>query len=171
MDLYLIRHAEAGDRAQWNGDDAERPLTEEGHEQARQVGQGLRRRGVTLEALVSSPLVRARQTAEGVRQSLGDDAPELETCDALAPGGKRRKVARFLQRLEAGTVALFGHMPDMGALAGWLIGSRKAQIDLAKAGVALIRFDDEVAKGAGKLVWMVTPEWLAEPEVVEKRRK
>ena len=58
------------------------------------------------------------------------------------------------------SVAVVGHQPDLGQLAGWLIGARKAQIDLAKAGVAHIAFDPEPRKGAGTLVWLVTPEWF-----------
>ena len=163
MDLYLIRHAEAGDRETWEGDDAERPLTAEGEEQARQLAAGLQRRGVALDAVVTSPLVRAQQTATGLLASWDGPPPELHTTPALAPGGKPRKLMRFLEKLNLTAVGLVGHMPDLGELAGWLIGSRKAQIDLAKAGVALIRCPAGPGKGAGQLVWMITPEWLTEP--------
>jgi phosphohistidine phosphatase len=171
VDLYLIRHAEAGDRERWEGDDAERPLTEAGHEQAQLLAAGLQQRGVTLEVVVTSPLVRARQTAEGVAENWNEPAPELQACADLAPGGKPKKVAKFVTALEAEAVALVGHMPDLGELAGWLLGSRKVTLDFAKAGVALIRFENAVGKGAGELAWMVTPDWLAEPELAGKRRK
>src|SRR5437588_12572523 len=100
MDLYLIRHADAGDRKKWTGDDAERPLTELGLEQARLLAEGLQQHGLALEVLVSSPLLRAQQTAEGVREHWHKPVPGLETCADLAPGGKPRKVVRFLQALK-----------------------------------------------------------------------
>src|SRR5262245_54539950 len=169
MDLYLIRHAEAGDRETWQGDDAERPLTDEGHEQAKTVATGLQHHGVTLDALVTSPLVRAQQTAAGMLHHWAKPVPELHTCPELSPGGRRKKLARFVEELNVGAVGLVGHMPDLGEFAGWLLGDRKLPIDLAKAGVALIRCPDGVARGAGQLVWMVTPDWLAEPVTADAR--
>jgi phosphohistidine phosphatase len=163
MDLYLIRHAEAADRETWEGSDEERPLTDEGHEQAKLVAAGLKRQGVTLDAVVASPLVRAQETAKGLLDHWGKPAPEFHTSAELSPGGRPKKLTRFLGELNAELVGLVGHMPDLEELAGWLIGSRKVHIDLAKAGVALIRCPDGVGKGTGQLVWMVTPEWLAEP--------
>jgi phosphohistidine phosphatase SixA len=53
-----------------------------------------------------------------------------------------------------------GHQPDLGEFAAWLIGSKKAQIDIAKAGVAFIHCEKEVTKGGGSLEWLVPPEWL-----------
>jgi phosphohistidine phosphatase len=163
MDLYVIRHAEAEPQGKKHPDDDQRPLTEAGVEQARLLAEGLQQRGVVLDVLVSSPLLRAQQTAEGMREHWDGPAPELETCADLSPGGKPRKVVRFLEKLKSKSAAVIGHVPDLGVFAGWLLGSRKVQLDLAKAGVALIRFPERLDKGAGQLVWMVTPEWLSQP--------
>jgi phosphohistidine phosphatase len=163
VDLYLIRHAEAVQRDD-SGEtqsDAERPLTEAGEAQARALASGLRRRGVRLDHLVSSPLVRARQTAEGMLRHWPELPAELHECNALAPGGRRKRLARFLRELGGEAVGLVGHMPDLGRFAGWLLGSKRINLDLAKAGVALVRCDEAPGKGAGTLVWMITPEWLA----------
>lgn len=160
MDLYIIRHAEA--QALGEGgikEDAERPLTEQGHAQCRQLAAALMRHGVRLDRIVTSPLLRARQTTDGLLQDLAVPKPLLHICDHLAPGGKRRKLTRFLRGLDSPSAAIVGHMPDLADYAAWLIGSRKAQIDLAKAGVACIHFDDEPKKAEGTLTWIVTPEW------------
>jgi phosphohistidine phosphatase len=160
MDLYIIRHAEALPLgADGIEDDADRPLTPAGQARSGPLAAALQRQVVRLDRIVTSPLLRARQTAEGLLQELSAPKPELHICDHLAPGGKRRKLTRFLCGLGAESVAIVGHMPDLGEYAGWLIGSRKAQIDLAKAGVACIHFEDEPDKGAGALAWMVTPQW------------
>ncbi len=160
MDLYIIRHAEAQPLGvDGIEEDADRPLTAAGHASSGPLAAALQRQRVHLDRIVTSPLLRARQTAEDLLKELGAPKPELHICDHLAPKGKRRKLTRFLCGLGAQSVAIVGHMPDLAEYAGWLIGSRKAQLDLAKAGVACIHFEDEPDKGAGALIWMVTPQW------------
>jgi phosphohistidine phosphatase len=159
MDLYLVRHAEAAALGE-NGvtEDADRSLTSKGQEQARKLAAGLHRRGIRFGAIVTSPLLRARQTAEAMAKALPQPAPQLQTSDDLAPEGKRKRLKRLLAELAADQVALVGHQPDLGELAAWLIGSRKAQLDIAKAGVACIHLENGVGKGKGSLTWLVTPE-------------
>jgi phosphohistidine phosphatase len=161
VDLYLIRHADAlalGERG--ITEDADRPLSAGGEVQARTVGAGLQAKGVRPEVIVTSPLVRARQTAEGIQRQFQVERPALEICEELAPGGKPKRLARFLRGLGRDAVVLVGHQPDLPEWAAWLIGSKKAQIDLAKAGVALISCPDGPRKGGGTLVWLVRPEWF-----------
>jgi phosphohistidine phosphatase SixA len=108
---------------------------------------------------VTSPLLRAQQTAAGICAQW--PALELRECDDLAPGGKPRKLARYLRDGGGNAIGLVGHMPHLGEYTAWLIGSRKAQIDLAKAGVACVECPNGPRKGGGTLVWLVTPEWLS----------
>jgi phosphohistidine phosphatase len=160
MDLYIIRHADAQPLGEGGiEDDGERPLTAAGQAQCSPLAAALTRQGVRLERVVTSPLLRARQTAEGLLEHLDSPTPGLHTCDHLAPGGKRRKLTRFLRGLHAESIAIVGHMPDLSEYTAWLIGSRKAQIDLAKAGIACIHFEDRLDKGEGVLTWLVTPKW------------
>jgi phosphohistidine phosphatase len=161
MKCYLIRHADAVSLGEGGiVDDASRPLTPTGEKQCQLVGQGLARRGIRLDVLLTSPLLRARETAAAVARHLPAPAPEVRDCPQLAPGGKRRKLAREIESAGKETVGLVGHQPDLGEFAAWLIGSKKAQIDLAKASVACIDFEEAIGKGEGKLLWIVTPEWL-----------
>jgi phosphohistidine phosphatase len=158
--LYLIRHGEAKPLGESGvSEDEERPLTEAGQEQSRKVAAGLQKAGVRLSVLLTSPLLRARQTAEAVAGQWNAPAPEVQTCEELSPGKKPKKLSRYLRGLGADSVALVGHMPDLGDYAAWLIGSKSAQIDLAKGGVAFV-VCDSVRKGAGTLEWLLTPEWL-----------
>lgn len=162
MDLYLIRHTDALPLGvQGLTDDAERPLSEEGQAHAQALGTLLSQRGIHLDKIIASPLLRARATAEGIRRGWQGTAPELAICEDLAPGGKRRKVARFLRQLGGTTVALVGHRPDLNELAAWLIGGKKAQINFAKGGLAHVACDAEPGRGAGALVCLFTPEWLS----------
>ena len=162
MNLYLIRHAQTADLAPDDTrDDAERPLTDAGKGQCAALATALHSRNVALDQVVSSPLLRARQTVEGMLEHWPAPAPEQLTCNALAPGGRAKKITRFLLGLNGENVALVGHAPDLAEYAGWLIGAKKAQMEFAKAGVAFIRFDGSPEKGEGALVWIVTPEWYA----------
>jgi phosphohistidine phosphatase len=162
MDLFLIRHAEATPLGEEGVlDDAGRPLTPAGRERCKTLAKALQRIGVRLDCLASSPLLRAQQTAEELHAHWGEPRPVLDVCPALAPGAKPRKLARYLWKKSAGSIALVGHMPDLAEYAAWLIGSKKAQLELAKAGAARIECDKLPAKGSGTLTWLVTPEWCS----------
>jgi phosphohistidine phosphatase SixA len=103
--------------------------------------------------------LRARQTAEGILHAWSAPAPAYEECEELAPGGRSKRLARHLRELKGDAIGLVGHQPDLGEHLAWLIGSKRAQIDLAKAGVAAVHVADEPAKGTGVLLWLVTPDW------------
>jgi phosphohistidine phosphatase len=162
MHLYLIRHADAAPLGE-NGitDDYDRPLTELGHTQCQTLAAALQKRDVKLDQIVTSPLLRTRQTAEEVQQHWKTPLPEIVLCDDLAPQGKHRKLSRFLRDLELNDVAIVGHMPDLSEYLAWLVGGKKAQLPLEKAGVALLECGTDLGKGDGTLVWLVTPVWCA----------
>ncbi len=162
MDLFLIRHAEAAPLGEGGvQEDAERPLTPAGLDQCEQLAKALARIGVRLDRVATSPFLRARQTAEALLSHWPAPAPDLDVCDALSPGVKPRKLARYLWKKGSGSVALVGHMPDLAEHAAWLIGSKKAQLDIAKAGAAYIECEKLPAKGSGTLTWLISPSWCA----------
>jgi phosphohistidine phosphatase len=109
--LVLIRHAEAAPGTP----DELRTLTSEGHEQARSLGERLRADGIEPDAVLSSPLLRARETAS----DLGFGAPEPR--DELAPGATAEDV-RALVAGRGDTVVVVGHQPDCGEIAAALSG-------------------------------------------------
>src|SRR5262249_21659959 len=160
VNLYFIRHAEAAPLGTDGVNaDEDRPLTPAGEEQTSQLAQALLRHGVTLSLLCSSPLLRARQTAHGLVHLWTDPKPEVRILEELIPDGKPRKLAKSLRRIQAESLALVGHMPSMAAFAAWFLGSKKAQVDFDKAGAAHFACADEIEKGCGTLLWLVTPEW------------
>jgi phosphohistidine phosphatase len=123
--LYIVRHAEAAP----GSPDELRTLTQEGHEQARQLGQRLRDEGVEPDAVLSSPLLRARETAK----ELGFGEPE--PSDRLAPGAT---VDDFRAALagRGETVVVVGHQPDCGRVAAALTGGPEPPFPAA--GVAVV---------------------------------
>lgn len=160
MHLYLIRHAEAvplGDRGIKLDED--RPLTEAGITQAKILGTVLNSHGINFDRVATSPLLRARETAD-LLVPAWSPAPEVEQWPELAPHVKPRRLAKLLRTGEGRRVGLVGHQPDLATFAAWLIGSKQAQIDIAKGGVALIDCAEGLHKGGGTLLWLLTPQWL-----------
>lgn len=162
MDLYLIRHTDALPLEEsGSASDADRPLSPTGEAQARTLAAAFRRRGIRLDQLIASPLLRAQQTAEGIIAVWGADAPPLSFSKRLAPGLKPRRLSRYLNGMEGNALGLVGHQPDLNEYAAWLIGNKKVQLDLAKGGVAYLNVD-AFQKGGATLRALLTPEWLAE---------
>src|ERR1044071_4743767 len=95
--LYLIRHGMAEERGDAWPDDAKRPLTEEGMSQLRKGARGLARAGVTIDLMLVSPLVRAKQTAEVIAAEL-DPHPSIVQIESLAPGGSYAALSADLEK-------------------------------------------------------------------------
>jgi phosphohistidine phosphatase len=162
MELYLIRHADAVALGESKAEkDVDRPLSPSGEQQVQALATGLQRKGVALQLILTSPLLRSVQTAEGIAKAWSGTPPEVQVCDELVPGKKPRRLARILRELHREPVALIGHEPDLSSWAGWIIGSKKTQLALAKAGVAHITCQNGLSKGSGTLLELLTPDWLA----------
>lgn len=155
MELYLLRHAIAADVGPKGSGDAGRPLTEDGIARMREEANGLRLLDLRLDVLLSSPLVRAHQTADIVGQALNIE-PQLAT--ALAPGCGLAQLRDLLgQHRGTQRVMIVGHEPDFSELAGVLTGG--SRMVFKKGGLA--RVDTAVLEqGAGTLTWLLVPRVL-----------
>jgi phosphohistidine phosphatase len=158
-EFYIMRHGIAVMRgATAFIDDAKRPLTPDGKQKMRNIASGLVRMGFDVDWIVSSPLVRAVETAEIVGEVLSSKPP-LDFCDALSPGGSGEALITFLaKRPNRRRVLVVGHEPDLGGLAARLIGAgRNANMAFKKGGCCLITFNEFPPKSPGRLVWWLTP--------------
>jgi phosphohistidine phosphatase len=159
LELYLVRHGLAAERGKEWPDDSKRPLTPEGLVSLRKEARALNKLGVTFDQIVSSPLVRTRQTADVFGEELKGH-PEIVLSDALAPAGTPAAVIQELTKhIRKARLALVGHEPNLGELAGELIGAR-APLEFKKGGICRIDFDVLPPKGTGRLRWFVTPKML-----------
>jgi len=159
MRVVLFRHGPAGKRdpERWP-DDALRPLSARGIGRTRLAARGVTRLEPQLSRILTSPLQRASETAEILAEGWEHEIP-VETMEALAPGHPFRAVIERLADL-GGTdeaVALVGHEPDLGKLAGVLLLGAPAALPLKKAGACVISFAGPVAAGAGRLEWFLPP--------------
>ncbi|MEO5884934.1 MAG: histidine phosphatase family protein [Candidatus Limnocylindrales bacterium] len=156
MFLHLLRHAHAGDGIAWDGPDATRPLTDKGIAQSKRLGRFLVERRFATDRILTSPLLRARQTADIVAEHLGLpvvvderlggplDLPSLEAIlgdhhDPLQP-------------------VIVGHDPDFSELVAILCGA--AGVPMRKGAFARLEVDRPLVAGAGTLRWLIAPDLL-----------
>jgi phosphohistidine phosphatase len=162
MDLFIIRHAEAGhfgDPA-WP-DDSQRPLSDEGKQRFARMVEKLAPRGLAPEIIATSPAVRCVQTAQIVAQGVPEH-PEVVELDGLSPGSDLGALITWTQKQwqKHQRVAWVGHAPDVGRLAAELIGDRNTWVRFSKGAIAAIRFDGPPDIGEGELRWLVTAKTL-----------
>jgi phosphohistidine phosphatase len=160
--LYILRHGIAAPRGSGGSlDDSKRKLTPEGRERMQEVAKGLKRLGLALDWIVTSPLARALETAQIVSEGLGSKAP-LDPCDELRPGEPPEKLLAYLAKQpERKQVLLVGHEPDLSKLAARLLGAgRDVNLALKKGGCCLISSEQFPLKSEGQLVWWLTPRLL-----------
>jgi phosphohistidine phosphatase len=160
--LVIIRHGQAGDPDQWKAegrDDRLRPLTPKGKKEMRRAAAGLLELEPELDVLITSPLVRAAETAEIVAAEYGC---EIETLEVLTPERDPDEVLPWLQsQPPSRTVGLVGHEPHLSTLAGYLLTERKASlIELKKGGACQIEMGEPVRAGGGTLQWLLTAREL-----------
>ncbi|MDB5026677.1 MAG: phosphohistidine phosphatase, SixA [Candidatus Eremiobacteraeota bacterium] len=155
--LYFLRHGVAADADSWRGDDFDRPLTDEGRERMALEAEAIKRLGLGLDRIVTSPLVRARQTAEIVAGALGIGNALVED-ERLGPGFGLERLADVLQAHRgAKALMLVGHEPTLSATVGRLIGG--AALDFKKGAVARVDLSDG-SRLRGVLIWLAPPKVL-----------
>jgi phosphohistidine phosphatase len=154
-ELYLLRHADAGDPEAWTGDDADRPLSGKGEKQSERLGRFLAGTAFRPGVILTSPKVRALRTAEIVAERLGWTAT---VEDRLATGLDAGVIDEILRdHGDPQRVVLVGHDPDFTELLQSLTASR---VEMKKGAMARIDIDRPLEDGSGRLAWLVPPELL-----------
>jgi phosphohistidine phosphatase len=160
----MIRHAIAVDEDTLEyADDSQRPLTDKGRKKMRQIAKGLRALGVEFDLILSSPYVRATETAE-ILADVFKMKKEMQFSDNLVPmGDPELLIAEINEKYSATSIAFVGHEPFMSAMVGLLV-SKNANIDmtLKKGGVCRLSADDLHHARKATLEWLLTPGILVE---------
>ncbi len=156
VSLHLLRHADAGDPGAWGGDDAARPLSEKGLRQAERLGRHLGLARFEPDLILSSPKVRAAQTAEIVAAALGR---RVVIDDRLGEPFGLAEVAAMLDDHDAPRrPVLVGHDPDFSEVLGGLVGA--PTISMKKGAIARVDLAASVTAGGGVLRWLLPPDLL-----------
>jgi phosphohistidine phosphatase len=157
MDLFFLRHGIAGDRGDWTGDDSLRPLTSKGRSQLAAAAKVMASLGLEFDAILTSPLVRARETAEIIAVRLGA-IDRLQEEPQLEPGFDIGKLSSVLAGTGRGrTLLLVGHEPDFSRTISALVGG--GNLVMKKGGLARVALaDDQPLRG--ELLWLLPPKLL-----------
>jgi phosphohistidine phosphatase len=169
MRLYILRHGIAAERDEWTGDDRKRPLTESGRQEMREVAQGIRSLDIKLDTLITSPLTRAKETADFVRKAV--HPATYDSSKLLAPGCDLESLGNLLLEYpKAQELMIVGHEPDQSELIAELIGGagQRARIQMKKAACCCIKLDSSTGTsaglqlaGKGQLIWHLPPQVLS----------
>lgn len=164
MNLYIIRHAIAVEEGTPEyEEDSQRPLTDKGKKKMRQIAKGLRALGVDFDLILSSPYVRARETAE-ILADVFKTRKSVEMSENLVPmGDPDLLIAEMNEKYSVDSIALVGHEPQLTHLIGLLVSANAVvDITLKKGGVCCLAADDLHHKRKAALEWLLTPGILVE---------
>jgi phosphohistidine phosphatase len=157
LKLYFLRHGQAGNRHEWHGDDSQRPLTVEGKKRMQREAATIWKLALPVDLIITSPLVRAAQTAEIVAKARGS-AARLVTDGRLAPGfGPKQLTAIVAEHRNVRGLMLVGHEPDLSETISQLTGG--GRLAMKKGALACIEVGDP-ASLKGTLVWLIPPKVL-----------
>jgi phosphohistidine phosphatase len=159
--LYIVRHAIAVPHGTPGVAEEDRPLTPDGINKIEKAARGLRALESVPDLILSSPLPRARQTADILVCTLSKNIP-LKMSDALAPGGSRTELYReIFEQRELDSIMLVGHQPSLGEVAGEIAwGSVEQYVELKKGGACALELEALRPKPRGSLLWLLTPSIL-----------
>ncbi len=161
--LYLIRHGIAVEREEFSGQDGDRPLTHQGEQKTRRVAQRLKALELSFNYLLTSPLLRAQQTASILQAESLADATEI--VDWLAPAGNFADGLAWLENIQKSnlnSVAFVGHEPDLSQWAELLLWEESRQVlVLKKAGIIGLLLPEAASPvGNSLLFWLSAPGLL-----------
>jgi phosphohistidine phosphatase len=161
MQLFIVRHGIAVDREDPKCPaDPDRFLTDEGIEKTRQVAQGVAEVGAAPDLMLTSPYLRALQTAEIFATQIGYAKQKIKKSDFLLPGAEPLQLFRELAKdKELSVVYVFGHAPHLDDVLATALGTKHHISSLKKAGVAHVELR-RLVPPSGELIWLATPKLL-----------
>lgn len=161
MELYIVRHGIAVDREDPKcPPDPERFLTDEGKEKSRQVAKGVAEIASFPDLILTSPYLRALQTAEVFADVLEYSRSKIRKSDLLLPGAEPLQLFRELAKdKELSSVFIFGHAPHLDDVLATSIGTKHHISSLKKTGVAFVELK-RLVPPSGELIWLGTPKLL-----------
>lgn len=160
MNLYILRHAIAVDRGTKEYPNDDRPLTREGIDKMKKAAACFPALIGEIDAIFTSPLSRARETALIAAKSLRAEK-KITVTETLLPEADEEEICTLLNKEKhTGSVMIVGHEPHLSTVASFLLGGNDSSIELKKGALCLIEIGGEVRNGAGTLKWLLQPKQL-----------
>lgn len=164
MLFYIIRHAIAEPLGEANDfSDERRTLTPAGRDRMQRIAKGLKRLSVEFDLVLTSPLLRAVETAEILVTEMGASRDLIKRTDALAPGASFAPLFEEIRRYpELESLAVIGHQPGLGDLVSLLVVGQPGALalDLKKGSVCLVKIERTIPVFRGKMAWLLAPKQL-----------
>ena len=162
MFIYFLRHGIAVQRGTAGYPNDDRPLTDEGKEKMRKGARGIAALLDKIDIILTSPLIRAHDTAKIAAEALAADH-KVEVCKELLPGSSAKKLILYLAKYKSlDHIMIVGHEPDLGFLASALLGSEDSVIEFKKGAMCCIEVSGMPPHAAGTLHWHLQPKQLRE---------
>ncbi len=166
MILYIVRHALA-EQAASNGaeNDSQRPLTDKGRKRMRQIAQGLKELEAQIDLVLTSPYLRATQTARILAKKFGLSKGQVILIEHLAPAGYADQLVNEINENynEVANIALVGHEPSLSALVSMLVsGDPTLSVTLKKGGICRLSVETLQYGRCATLDWLLSPAQLVE---------
>jgi phosphohistidine phosphatase len=164
MNLYIVRHAIAVQRGTTGAeDDSQRPLTDAGRKKMKKIVKGLAQLGTEFDVILSSPYVRARDSAKILAKEFGMKGNLAFSDNLIPPGNFEKLITEIHDNYDVNSLALVGHEPMLSSLISWLTtGNTDMKISLKKGGVAYLTADNLYQDGRAILHWLLTPGLMVE---------
>ena len=164
MNLYIVRHAIAVQRGTPDyEDDSQRPLTDKGRKKMKKIVQGLRQFDTRLNTILSSPYVRAHDTAKILADEFKLENQLYLSENLIPPGNFEALVDEIQEKYDVENLALVGHEPMLSQLISWLTtGHTDMELNLKKGGVCYLSSDNLYQDHRAALEWLLTPALLVE---------
>jgi phosphohistidine phosphatase len=160
MLVYVLRHAIAVERGTAGYPNDDRPLTEDGKDKMSKAAKGIAELIDDIDVILTSPLIRAHDTARIAARALGAER-KVEVCKDLLPGNSLKNLLSYLSKYKGvNSIMVVGHEPDLGFLASALLGSDGSIIEFKKGAVCAIEVSTLPPRGKGKLIWHLQPKHL-----------
>jgi phosphohistidine phosphatase len=164
MNLYIVRHAIAVPRGTPGyDDDSQRPLTDTGRKKMKKIVKGLLQLDLDLDVILSSPYVRARDTAKILAKEFDLQDKIAFSDNLIPPGNFENLVSEIHEKYDVDNLALVGHEPMLSSLISWLAtGNTDMRVTLKKGGVAYLSTDNLYQGGRATLELLLTPSFMVE---------
>jgi phosphohistidine phosphatase len=160
MLVYILRHAIAVDRGTASYPNDDRPLTEDGKDKMSKAAKGIAELIDEIDVILTSPLIRAHETARIASRALGAEQ-KLEVCKELLPGNSLKNLLSYLSKYKSlNSIMVVGHQPDLGFLASALLGSDESIVEFKKGAMCAIEVSTLPPRSKGKLIWHLQPKHL-----------
>ena len=162
LELYMIRHGLAGKSQEDETIDDERPLKKKGKEKMKEIGKGLKELEISFDTVLTSPLLRSKESAEIVK-AYCCNTEEVIVTDLLSPGASFNNLIKYLNKLkDPKKVAIVGHEPFLSSFASYCLTKNKSSfLNLKKGGVLMLQIEGVIKPGQCLLSWLMEPSTLS----------